>query len=87
MTTETKTYRLSKSTCAQLEREAEKRNTTAAEIVRLAIADYFQRKQFEGNLLAMEQRIVARVDANARALADGIKEILDLAAPEEDGKR
>jgi hypothetical protein len=86
MTTETKTYRLSKSTCAQLEREAEKRNTTSAEIVRLAIADYFQRKQFEGNLLAMEQRILARVDANAQALADGIKEILDLAAPEEDSK-
>jgi predicted transcriptional regulator len=87
MATETKTFRLSKSVCDQLAREAEKRNATAADVVRLAIADFFQRKQLEGNLLALEQRIIARIDANSLALADGIKEILDLASSEEeDGK-
>lgn len=82
MTTVTKTYRLTRQMVAQLNVESEKRDCTPADLVRQIIADHFQRKQFESSFLAMEQRILARVDLNARMLADGIKEILDLASPE-----
>lgn len=82
MTTETKTIRLSRQMVAQINVESEKRNCSAADVIRLAIADYFHRKQLESSLLAIEQRITARVDQNSAALADGIKEILDLATPQ-----
>lgn len=81
MTTETKTIRLSRQMVAQINIESEKRNCSAADVIRQSISDYFHRKQLESSLLAIEQRIIARVDQNSAALADGIKEILDLATP------
>jgi len=82
MRTAVRTFRLTHPVCEQIDKEAERRKTTSADVVRLAISEFFQRKQVESALLGMEQRITARVDLNARMLADGIKEILDLATPE-----
>lgn len=82
MRTAVRTFRLTHPVCDQIDKEAERRKTTSADVVRLALSEFFQRKQVESALLGMEQRITARIDLNARALADGIKEILDLASPE-----
>ena len=85
MRTTIKTLRLTHPMLDQLAREAEKRNTNSADIVRIAIAEYFQRKHVESAFLAAEQRITACVVENARALASGIEEILDLAQPDNGG--
>jgi len=82
MRTAVRIFRLTHPVCDQIDKEAERRKTTSADVVRLPISEFFQRKQVESALLGMEQRITARVDLNARMLADGIKEILDLATPE-----
>lgn len=78
----TKTVRLNKNICDFVDREAEAKNISSAEVIRNALSDYFLSKQFQSSLLAMEQRIIQKVDTNSRALADGIGEILDLASPE-----
>jgi len=85
--TAVRTFRLTHPVCDQIDKEAERRKTTSADVVRLAISEFFQRKQVESALLGIEQRITARVDLNARMLADGIREILDLASPESGGEK
>lgn len=87
MRTAVRTFRLTHPVCDQIDKEAERRKTTSADVVRLAISEFFQRKQVESALLAVEQRITARVDLNARMLADGIREVLDLATPESGGEK
>jgi hypothetical protein len=87
MRTAVRTFRLAHAVCDQIDKEAERRKTTSADVVRLAISEFFQRKQVESALLGIEQRLTARVDLNARMLADGIKEILDLATPESVGSK
>ena len=87
MRTAVRTFRLTHPVCELIDKEAERRRTTSADVVRLAISEFFQRKQVESALLAIEQRITARVDLNAQMLADGIKEILDLASPESGGTK
>lgn len=87
MRTAVRTFRLAHPVCDQIDREAERRRTTSADVVRLAIAEYFERKQVESALLAMERRLAERIDINAKHLADGIMEILNLATPEDGGGR
>ena len=48
---------------------------------------FFSANKWSLRCLAMEQRITARVDLNAQMLAEGIKEILDLASPESGGTK
>lgn len=78
----TKTIRINKNICDFIDKEADAKNVSAADVIRTALADYFLAKQFQASLLAMEQRIVQRIDTTSSALADGITEILDLASPE-----
>ncbi len=82
MRTAVRTFRLTHPVCDQIDKEAERRKTTSADVVRLAISEFFQRKQVESALLGMEQRLAERIDTNAKYLAAGITEILDLATPE-----
>lgn len=87
MRTAVRTIRLTHPVCDQIDKEAERRKTSSAEIVRLALVDYFQRKQVESAFLAVEHRVNQRIDINANYLAEGIKEILDLLQPEQGGQR
>ena len=77
----TKTIRINENICDFIDKEAEAKNISAADVIRNALADYFLAKQFQASLLAMEQRIVQRIESNSHALAEGIQEILDLASP------
>lgn len=86
MRTAVRTIRLTHPICDQIDQEAERRKTSSAEIVRLALVDYFQRKQFESSFLSIEHRISERIDLNATYLAEGIKEILDQLQPAQEVK-
>jgi predicted transcriptional regulator len=80
-TTAVRTFRLSHSIVEQLGREAERQKTTGADIVRLALSQYFKNQQTEATLLGLEQRLVARLDAHGQHLSAGLQKILSLAEP------
>ena len=82
MRTTVKTFRFPHPLADQLAREAEKRNCTVADIVREAIAVYFERLQAEAMILALEQRLTGRIDAQTQHIDAGLQKILALAVSE-----
>lgn len=86
MRTAVRSIRLTHPLAEQIDKEAERRNTSSAEIVRVALSDFFQRKQVEAAFLSVEQRLRERIDLNANYLAEGIKEILDQIQPGQGGQ-
>ena len=81
MRTAVKSIRLTHPVCDQLEREAERKRTTTTDIVRIAVAEYFDHRQTEAALLALEQRLAQRLDAQHHTLHAGLEKILSLAVP------
>lgn len=81
MRTAVKSIRLTHPVCDQLQREAERNRTTTTDIVRIAVAEYFDRRQTEAALLALEQRLAQRLDAQHNTLHAGLEKILSLAVP------
>ena len=49
--------------------------------VRKALAEYFDNRQKEAALLALEARLTARLDAHSQHLSTGLQKILSLAEP------
>ncbi len=74
------TYRLTHGTVDQLAKEAERRRSTSVDIVRIAIAEYFQHRQMEAALLGLEQRMINRFDAHNRQLSAALEKIFALAS-------
>ncbi len=81
MRTAVKSFRLTHPICEQLEREAERKHTTTTDIIRIAVAEYFDCRQNEAALLALEQRLAKRLDAQHHTLHAGLEKILSLAVP------
>jgi hypothetical protein len=81
MRTAVRTYRLTHPVLDQLAREAERRKTHQAEIVREALSQYFEHRQLEAVLLGVEQRLAQRLDAQQQTLHHGLEKILSLAVP------
>jgi hypothetical protein len=80
-TSAVRTFRFTHAIVDQLGREAERQKTTGADIVRLALTQYFEHRQNEAALLGLEQRITARLDAHGQHLSSGLAKILALAEP------
>jgi hypothetical protein len=76
-----RTFRFNHAIVDQIGREAERQKTTGADIVRLALAQYFEHRQTEATLLGLEQRLTARLDAQGQHLSAGLQKILSLAEP------
>lgn len=74
-----KTYRMPAGIHVRLAEEAERLNTSEADVVRLALRQYFDDRQQQDSLAATEARIVTRVDAQAERQTALIAEILKLA--------
>lgn len=74
-----KTYRFSTGLYTLITTEAEKLKTTEADVVRLALRSYFDEKQKQDLLLALEGRLSARVDAQAQRLTMLVQQIISLA--------
>jgi hypothetical protein len=81
MRTTVRTIRFTHSLADQITREAERQKTTAADIVRTALSEYFEHRQTEAAMLGLEQRLVARLDAHGQHLSAGLQKILSLAEP------
>lgn len=81
MRTTVKTYRLTHAIADQLDREAERQRTTSADIVRTAIAQYFENQQQAAVTLSSEARILAHMDAQTKHISAGLAKILSLAEP------
>jgi hypothetical protein len=81
MRTTVKTIRIPHSLNDQIVREAERQRTTAADIHRLALTQYFDRRLSESALLGIEQRLTARLDAHGQLVSTGLAKILSLAEP------
>ncbi len=77
-----KTYRLPAGIYSLLVGEAERLNTTEADLVRLAIRRYFEDRQSQERLDACEQRLVTRIDAQSERLGQLIGQVLSLAQPQ-----
>lgn len=86
MRTAVRTIRLTHPLCDQIDKEAERRKISSAHVVRLALVEYFQRKQFESAFTAIEHRLRERIDLNSNYLAEGIKEVLDQLQPSQEVK-
>lgn len=81
MRTAVRTFRLTHTVIDQLAQEAERRNSTLVDIVRIAITEYFEHRQTEAALLSLEQRLYARIDAHTQRLSTDLQKILSLAQP------
>lgn len=86
MSTTARTYRLPNPVCTLLAAEAEKQKTSEAEIVRRAIAQYFETSQAEAALTALEHRVLTHVDSRTQHLAVMMQHIISLATPAEPGR-
>jgi hypothetical protein len=80
-TSAVRTFRFSHALVEQLAREAERQKSTAADIVRTALAQYFDNRQTEAALLGLENRLISRLDAHGQHLSAGLQKILSLAEP------
>jgi hypothetical protein len=74
-----KTYRMPASIHTRIVDEAEKHRTSEADIVRMALRQYFDDRQQHDALAASETRIVRRIDAQGERQVALISEILKLA--------
>lgn len=81
MRTTTRNIRLTYTMIDQIDREAERRKCSQVDIIREALAKYFEGRQLEAVLLGMEQRINHRLEAQNQCLNNGLQKILALAEP------
>lgn len=81
MGTKIQSLRLTYAVADQLAREAERERTTVADIMRVAIAQYFDRRQHEAALLGLEHRLASRLDAHTHHISSGLAKILAMAEP------
>ena len=81
MRTAPRTIRFTHPVIDRLDREAKAKNCTSSDIVRLAIAQYFDAQQTESALRALEARLIERIDAHGNHLHAAIGQILELAEP------
>lgn len=81
MRTAVRTFRLTNPVLDLLAKEAERRKTHQAEIVREALSQYFEHRQLETALLGIEQRLAQRLESQQQTLHHGLEKILSLAVP------
>ena len=77
-----KTYRISSGVHSLIITEAEQLKTSEADVVRLALRKYFQDRQEQNRLDAVEQRITAKMDTHCQRLASLAEQILSFAQPQ-----
>lgn len=77
-----KTYRFSSALYSLIVDESVETKSTEAEVVRLAIRNYFEQKQNEARIDAIENRIISTVETQSNRLAMMIQQVLLLAQPE-----
>lgn len=78
-----KTYRFSAGLHSLIVSEAERLKTTEADIVRLALRNYFDERQKQDQLAGLEERIIHRLDAQSQRLAKMVQHVITLAQPNE----
>lgn len=81
MRTAVKSIRVTHPIVDQIAIEAERLNTSFSDIVRIAIEEYFKRRQLESSLIGVEQRIIKNIENSSMTIRNEIKKILDLAEP------
>jgi hypothetical protein len=81
MRTAVRTFRLTHPVIDLLAKDAERRQVNQADIVREALAKYFEGRQLEAALLGIEQRLAQRLDMQQQTLHQGLDKILSLAVP------
>lgn len=81
MRTTTRNIRLTYATLDLIDKEAARCKCNQADVIREALAKYFEGRQLEAMLLGSEQRISQRIDQQSQRLTDGLQQILTLAVP------
>jgi len=81
MRTTTRNIRLTHAILDLIDKEAERRKCGQADIIREALARYFEGRQVEAALLGIEQRLAQRLDTQQQTLHHGLEKILSLAVP------
>ncbi len=76
-----KTYRFSAGLHSLIVSESEQLKTTEADIVRLALRNYFDERQKQDQLSALEERIIHRLDAQSQRLVKLVQHVITLAQP------
>lgn len=76
-----KTYRFSVGLHALIVSDAERLKTTEADIVRLALRNYFDERQKQDQLAGVEERVIARLDAQSQRIAKMLQQVMALAQP------
>lgn len=77
-----KTYRMPEGVHQRIVAEAETLKTSEADVVRLALRSYLEKRAHHDVIAEVEERILGRIDAQAERLSHLIGEILSLAQPE-----
>jgi hypothetical protein len=81
MRTTTRNIRLTHTLLDLIDKEAERRKCGQADIIREALARYFEGRQIEAAMLGLEQRLGHRLDLQNQRLTDGLQKIMSLAEP------
>jgi hypothetical protein len=76
-----KTYRFSAGLHALIVSDAERLKTTEADIVRLALRNYFDDRNKQDQLAGVEERVIARLDAQSQRIAKMLQQVMAMAQP------
>ena len=76
-----KTYRLSEGLHHSLAAEAERLQTSEADVVRLTVRQYFHEAHKSNELGLVEARIIGKIESSHNSLTHQIGQILALAQP------
>lgn len=76
-----KTYRFPAGLYALIVTEAEKHRTTEADIVRLALRNYFDDRIKQDYLAGVEGRVTARLDAQSQRIVKMLQQVMAMAQP------
>lgn len=76
-----KTYRFPAGLYALIVSESERLKTTEADIVRLALRNYFDDRQKQEHLDGVEKRVIARLDAQSQRIAKMLQQVMAMAQP------
>ena len=76
-----KTYRFSAGLHTLIVSEAERLKTSEADIVRLALRNYFDDQNKQDHLAGVEQRVIARLDAQSQRIAKMLQQVMAMAQP------
>ena len=77
-----KTYRMSAGVHALIVTEAERLRSSEADVVRMAIRQFFDHRQKLDHMESVERRITERIDAQSQRLTILVERILSLAQPQ-----